>query len=124
PSTRKADKKRVEYLADRDRLAREELLGGTSSRYLFDDRYRGREVTFQLPRPIYIHGAAISKVTVKQGINLDALDLLRAQPTIATLVDPSRDHWISMMGTNVIQDDEKTATLQIGDIFRSELILE
>ncbi len=95
-----------------------------SRRHLFDGRYRGREVTFQLPRPIYIHGAAISKVTVRQGINLDALDLLREQPTIETLVDPSRNHWIDMMGINTIHDDEKTATLQIGNIFRSELILE
>lgn len=124
PSKRKADKKRVEYLADRDRRAREELLESTSRRRLFNDRYRGREVTFQLPRPIYIYDAAISKVTVRQGINLDALDLLRERPTIETLVDPSHNHWIGMMGTNIIQDDEKTATLQIGDIFRSELILE
>ncbi|WP_413795642.1 MULTISPECIES: hypothetical protein [unclassified Pseudomonas] len=124
PSTRKADKKRVEYLADRDRRAREELLESTSRRHLFDGRYRGREVTFQLPRSIYIHGAAISKVTVRQGINLDALDLLREQPTIETLIDPSRNHWIDMMGINTIDDDEKTATLQIGNIFRSELILE
>jgi len=124
PSTRKADKKRVEYLADRDRRAREELLESTSRRHLFDDRYRGREVTFQLPRPIYTHDAEISKITVKQGINLDALDLLREQPTIETLVDPSRNNWIDMMGTNIIHDDERTATLQIGDIFRSELILE
>ncbi|MDP5854934.1 hypothetical protein P3858_10215 [Pseudomonas aeruginosa] len=124
PSKRKADKKRVEYIADRDRRAREELLESTSRDHLFNGRYRGREVTFQLPRPIYIRDVAISKVTVRQGINLDALDLLREQPTIDALVDPSRNNWIDMMGTNIISDDEQAATLQIGDIFRSEMILE
>ncbi|HCB1497749.1 TPA: hypothetical protein MYO83_000540 [Klebsiella michiganensis] len=124
PSTKKTDKKRIEFLADRDRRAREELLESTSRRNLFDGRYRGREVAFQLPRPIYIHGAKISKVIVRQGINMDALDLLREQPTIETLIDPSRNHWVDMMGTNIIHDDEKNATLQIGNIFRSELILE
>ena len=77
-----------------------------------------------MPRPIYIRDVAISKVTVRQGINLDALDLLREQPTIDALVDPSRNNWIDMMGTNIISDDEQAATLQIGDIFRSEMILE
>lgn len=124
PSTKKTDKKRVEFLVDRNRRAREELLENTSRRHLFGGRYRGREVAFQLPRPIYIHGAEISKVTVRQGINMDALDLLREQPTIETLIDPSRNHWVDMMGTNIIHDDERTATLQIGNIFRSELILE
>ncbi|HGH4254800.1 TPA: hypothetical protein ACJIUM_000329 [Pseudomonas aeruginosa] len=124
PSRRKADKERVEYLADRDRRAREELLAGPSRRRLFSGRYRGREVHFELPRPIYIHDAAISKVTVRQGINLDALDLLREQPTIDTLVDPSRNSWIDMMGENFMYDDEQTATLKIGEIFRSELILK
>lgn len=124
PSTKKTDKKRIEFLADRDRRAREELLESTSRRNLFDGRYRGREVAFQLPRPIYIHGDKILKVIVRQGINMDALDLLREQPTIETLIDPSRNHWVDMMGTNIIHDDEKNATLQIGNIFRSELILE
>lgn len=124
PSRKKADKDRVEYLADRDSRAREELLDSGSRHKLFANRYSGREVTFLLPRSIYIHSAAISKVTIRQGINLDALDLLREQPTIETLVDPARNHWIEMIGTNIIQDDEKTATLQIGDIFRAELTLE
>lgn len=56
-------------------------------------------------------------------MNVDAIDLLREQPTIETLIDPSRNHWIDMMGANNIQDDEQTATLQFGSIFRSELIL-
>lgn len=123
PSTKKTDKKRIEFLADRDRRAREELKESTSRVRLFGGRYRGREVTFQLPRPIYIYDDMISKVTVRQGMNVDAIDLLREQPTIETLVDPSRNHWIDMMGTNIIQDDEQTATLQFGSIFRSELIL-
>ncbi|PBQ09951.1 hypothetical protein CCL07_04380 [Pseudomonas congelans] len=124
PSTKKADKNRVDFLADRDQRAREELWESTSRRLLFDGRYRGREVAFQLPRPIFIQGATISKVIVRQGINIDALDLLREQPTIETLVDPSRNHWIDMMGTSIVHDDENNATLQIGKIFRSELILE
>jgi len=76
-----------------------------------------------LPRPIYIYDDMISKVTVRQGMNVDAIDLLREQPTIETLIDPSRNHWINIMGANIIQDDEQTATLQFGSIFRSELIL-
>ncbi|MEE2577663.1 hypothetical protein QO176_33535, partial [Pseudomonas aeruginosa] len=39
PSKRKADKKRVEYIADRDRRAREELLESTSRDHLFNGRY-------------------------------------------------------------------------------------
>ncbi|KII66008.1 hypothetical protein RF11_11426 [Thelohanellus kitauei] len=115
PSTKKTDKKRIEFLADRDRRAREELLESTSRAHLFGGRYRGREVTFQLPRPIYIYDDMISKVTVRQGMNVDAIDLLREQPTIETLIDPSRNHWIDMMGANIIQDDEQTATLQFGN---------
>lgn len=55
---------------------------------------------------------------------MDALDSLREQPTIETLVEPSSNHWIGMMGTNVIHDDENSATLKIGNIFISELIIE
>jgi hypothetical protein len=124
PSRRKADRERVEFLSNRDRRAREELRESTSRHHLFGGRYRGREVTFQLPRPIYNYETPISKITVRQGINVDALDLLREQPTIDTLVEPSSNHWIDMMGTNVIHDDERSATLKIGNIFTSELILE
>ncbi|AIR66018.1 hypothetical protein LH86_13240 [Cedecea neteri] len=124
PSRNKTDKKRVEFLADRDRRAREELLEGTLKRHLFGGNYRGREVSFQLPRPIYIHDNKITKVTVRQGINTEAVDLLREQPTIERLIDPSLNHWVNMMGANIIRDDEKTATFQIGDIFKSELILK
>ncbi|HIE9898331.1 TPA: hypothetical protein ACXRWM_002989 [Klebsiella quasipneumoniae subsp. similipneumoniae] len=105
PSTKKTDKKRIEFLSDRDRRAREELLESTSRAHLFGGRYRGREVTFQLPRPIYIYDDMISKVTVRQGMNVDAIYLLREQPTIETLIAPSRNHWIDMMGANNIQDD-------------------
>lgn len=124
PSRKKADRERVDFLANRDRRAREELRESASRHQLFGGRYRGREVAFQLPRPIYDHETAISKVTVRQGINMDALDSLREQPTIETLVEPSSNNWIDMMGTNVIHDDEKSATLKIGNIFTSELILE
>ncbi|WP_422431930.1 MULTISPECIES: hypothetical protein [Gammaproteobacteria] len=124
PSTKRKDKKRVEFLADRDRRAREELLENNLRHHIFGGHYRGREVTFQLPRPIFIRGVETSKVTVRQGINIDAIDLLREQPTIDALVEPSRNHWVDMMGENIIHDDEKNATLQIGNVFRSELILE
>lgn len=124
PLTKKTDRNHVEFLVDCDRHAREGLLGSISRRRLFSDCHRGREVVFQSPGSTYIRDGVISKVAVRQGIDMNAIDLLREQLTIETLINPPRNHWVDVMRTNVVQNDERTATLRIGDIFRSELILK
>ena len=123
-STVRLEKIRKEFVDEREARAREEL--GTRSRRtaVFDGRYRGRELSLDLPKPIIVNGEHISRVIVRQGVNDEVLAQLQEQPTYSEPAFDSRFDWTKNIRKQIIGGDTKTAFMQIGDVFRSELILE
>jgi hypothetical protein len=88
------------------------------------DRYRGREISFDLPRPIEINERQIITVIIRQGINEDVLDEMRSRPRIEDPLPASDVDWRDAMGPTTVETNETHAHLRIGRLFSSELILE
>lgn len=53
----------------------------------------------------------------------DALAELEERPTVEDLADADRAPWTKLMGRSIIESDGMAATMKIGDVFRSEIIL-
>jgi hypothetical protein len=101
-------------------------LSSTDARRAWDsegDRYRGREVSFDLPRAIEIDGHQIVTIIIRQGINEDVLDEMRSRPRIEDPIPVSDVDWREAMGPTTVETDETHAHLRIGRLFTSELIL-
>lgn len=114
---------RTKFVDERDARAREEL-DRAEREIVFDGEYRGREVHFVLPRPVEVDHGQIKRVILRQGVNEDLIARLRDRPTFD---EPNFDIAFdlgSVKDKSVSKGDERTASLQIGDIFRSELILD
>lgn len=90
---------------------------------LNNPNYWGRQRIIDLPRPIQIGKDQITKVIVSQGINKQVIEQLRNLPTY----DEPRFEQAIDLGINTIatltKNDERTAILQIGGLFRSEIEL-
>jgi len=114
---------RTKFVDERDARAREEL-GRTERETVFDGEYRGREVQFMLPRPVEVEHGQIKRVILRQGVNGNIIARLRDRPTFD---EPNFDVAFDLGSVNdksISKGDERTASLQIGNIFRSELILD
>ena len=114
---------RQKFVEDRDARAREEL-DRPQRDVVFDGEYRGRELHFVLPRAILVGDDEITRVIVRQGINEQIIARLRERPTFD---EPTFDVSYDLGDDNdrsVAKGDERTASMQIGEIFRSELILD
>lgn len=48
---------------------------------------------------------------------------LEERPTVEDLADADRAPWTKLMGRSIIESDGMAATMKIGDVFRSEIIL-
>ena len=123
PSTQAADSIRMRSLNERDQRSREELLGSFGQHKLFEGKFRGREVTVELPRPIIVDGGVVRKVIIRQGVNSAALEEIRNRPPIAEVEVDSVGEWADLAGRSSVTSDGVTAIMQIGSIFRSEIIL-
>lgn len=49
---------------------------------------------------------------------------VRARPTVEEPIELADLSWTRELGRNVVKGDERTAIMTIGEVFRSELILE
>ena len=120
---RRQEDARQKFVDERDFRAREEL-SRSETRFFFDGEYSGRELHFVLPRPIIIEEDQVTRVILRQGINKNFLDQLRERPTFD---EPNFDAAIDIGASSdksVSAADARTASMNIGKIFRSELILD
>jgi len=121
--TRAAEDKRHQLIKERDAIARAELSDADSHKRLFDEKFIGRETRIELPRAIRVGGDFVSHVIVRQGINRDAVSELAEQPTIVELIKNSEFDWPELIGQNRATSDGFSASLDIGKLFRAELIM-
>ncbi|UWQ01044.1 hypothetical protein K3X44_11110 [Aliiroseovarius crassostreae] len=121
-----AYKKFSDYTAEteeRDARAREEL-GSRERTVQFAENYVGHERQFVLPRPVLVGDMPVYRVILRQGLRKEAIDEMQSQPSIEGLVSGSGSDWASGLGRSVSKGNDGFATMTIGNIFRSEIILE
>ncbi len=77
----------------------------------------------ELPRGIRVNEAHVKQVVIRQGVNRDALGELEEHPTTEDLADREGAPWTQLMGRSIVESDGMAATMKIGEVFRSEIIL-
>lgn len=118
----RAENTRQKLVGDRDKRSRNELSSDGGQRTVFDENFRGRETTVELPRGIWVDERLVRKVIIRQGVNREALEELEQRPTVEALADKSV-LWTHLIGRSVVKANKLSATMYIGDVFRSEIIL-
>lgn len=108
---------------ERDQRSRSELRSESDQRLVFDGGFRGREIPIELPRGILVNEKLVRKVIIRQGVRREALEELEQRPSIEDLADKKHALWTRLIGRSVVEADKLSATMRIGDIFRSEIIL-
>ncbi|MHA6892090.1 hypothetical protein [Ralstonia pseudosolanacearum] len=119
----RAERLRQEEMEARDQRSRSELRNEVDHPKVFDGRFRGRETVVELPRGIRVNEADVKQVVIRQGVNRDALGELEEHPTTEDLADRERAPWTQLMGRSIVESDGMAATMKIGEVFRSEIIL-
>ncbi|MDR5879651.1 hypothetical protein [Caballeronia sp. LZ032] len=119
----KAESLRQEEMKARDQRSRDELRDEVDHPKVFDGRFRGRETVIELPRGVWVDEEPVKQVVIRQGVNRDALAELEERPTVEDLADRDRAPWTKLMGKSIIESDGMTATMKIGEVFRSEILL-
>ena len=76
-----------------------------------------------LPREIIANEKPVKNVLIRQGINREALEELEERPTIEDLADKEHAPWTRFIGKSTLITEGSNATMKIGEIFRSEIIL-
>lgn len=122
--TRRAERERKEMVRERDEKARSELGDSERHKTVFDKRFVGRELTFELPRSILVNEESVSRVILRQGVNRDAISALGENPTANEFIEQTQTPWTDLIGRNLIEADGPVATMTVGNIFRSEIIFE
>ncbi|WP_339108777.1 hypothetical protein [Thioclava sp. GXIMD4216] len=107
----------------RDERAREEL-GSRERTVQFAEKYVGRERQFMLPRPVFVNDKPVYRVILRQGMHKEALDEMQSDPSIVGPLSASSADWVAGLGKSVSKGREGFASMTIGNIFRSEIILE
>jgi hypothetical protein len=123
---RRTEERRQGFVDERDLRAREELAAFEMRRPVFEGegRFRGREFSFDLPRPVYVNGQPMMRAVVRQGLSLNLLTELQKEPTISQTVAQRNPEWRGAFGRTSIEGDERSASMRIGKIFKSEINLE
>jgi hypothetical protein len=114
---------RKRFVADREQKSITELRDDAQIVNVFGKEYKGRVVAMELPRGILVNGKPVKKLLIKQGVNREALEELQERPVTDGLADKTHVSWAHLLGRSVVAADGPSATMRIGDIFRSELIL-
>lgn len=124
-TSRRAEEQRRAIVEERIQRAQFELDAAGDRRQLSDLRkgYRGRELSFDLPRPIIINGRSKYTAVVRQGVNEAVLNEMRSRPNIEDPISQSGADWEGSIGaTSLISEDDR-AELRQGDLYISELLL-
>tara|TARA_R110002072_G_scaffold64_9_gene436 strand:+ start:38514 stop:39605 length:1092 start_codon:yes stop_codon:yes gene_type:complete len=114
---------RKEMVGERDVRSRVELGDDAERRKVFDENYRGREVVIELPREIRVNEERIRTVIVTQGVSREALEELEHRPNVEEPAGEENVSWTGLIGRSAVKTDGLSATLRIGNIFRSEIKL-
>jgi hypothetical protein len=120
---RRFESDRKKMVEDRNERARTELRDALEQSIVFDGKFRGREIALELPRGIVVNGNSVKKVIIKQGVNREALEELAQRPTVEELADDEHAPWTKLIGRSVVKSENSTATMSMGEVFRSQLIL-
>ncbi len=123
-TSRRAESARKQMVEERDKRSRSELRDDVEHSNLFDGKFRGREIAIELPRGIMVNGSPVKMVIIRQGVNRDALEELERRPTIEELADEEHASWTRLIGRSVVESDGPFATMRVGEVFRSEIILK
>ncbi|MFJ5296705.1 hypothetical protein ACIQAL_09290 [Pseudomonas sp. NPDC088368] len=111
-------------LKKRAALAEAELSERENHVHLFDDAFIGRETKLQLPRRIRAGEKLVSSVTIRQGVNRDALSELAELAASGEQDGTFKADWPHFIGRNSTSWEDNEAMLKIGKLFRSEIILQ
>lgn len=123
-TSRRAESARQEMVAARAKRSQSELRNGQEHINLFDGKFRGREIAIDLPRAIKVNGKSVKKVIIRQGVNRDALEELEGRPTVEEPLEVENASWTGLIGRTVVESDGQMATMRVGEVFRSEIILK
>ncbi|WP_044008486.1 hypothetical protein [Leisingera methylohalidivorans] len=121
--SKKLEEQRVQEVNDRNERARDELKNRERTS-LFGEHFLGREQHFALPRSVIVDDTPVSRVVVRQGLNEDAIKEMQDRPTIEETISESGAEWEAKIGRSMLKSEERSATMTIGSVFRSEMILE
>lgn len=119
----RAENARKKIVEERDTRSRSELRSDVGQARVFDGIFRGREVVIELPRGILVNERQVRKVIIRQGVNREALEELEQRPTVEDLANKENALWTRLIGRSVVETNKLSATMRIGDIFRSEIVL-
>lgn len=124
--SRRAEENRLSQMEERDVRARDELgrIDRQAAVFGGGGKYHGRERVFELPRPILVGGDQVTRAIIRQGVNAEVLAKLRERPTIDEPIVESGRYLSDSVGRNVVKGDEHSASMTIGELYRSELTLE
>jgi hypothetical protein len=120
----RAERLRKQIVAEREERSRSELRASVGSGEVFGGQFRGREIALDLPRAILMNGKQVKKVIIRQGVNREALEELENRPNVEELADKKHASWTQFFGRSVVESDRSSATMSIGKLFRSEIILK
>lgn len=107
-----AAREELEALDERDHI---DLGGG---------KFRGRRLTFDLPRAIEVDGRRVVRARIRQGISDDVLREMRQEPNIEDPLADREREWRDRLGATVLEADEFGASMHIGQIFQARIDLE
>jgi hypothetical protein len=122
--SRLQEEAREEFVAERDARAQAELARMERVGVAFGDGFLGRELQFALPRPVLIDEFEVTRVILRQGVDQDLLAQLREQPTYTEPTFDKRFATVRDGARSVATGEERSATMKIGGVFRSEMYLE
>lgn len=116
-----AENARKNMVEERDKRSRSELSRGLEEGKVLDGDFRGREVTIELPREVWVNELPVRKVNIRQGVNREALEELADNPTVEDLAGKDNVSWAGRIGRSVVEANNLSAKMSIGSIFRSEI---
>lgn len=123
--TARLETEREKLIEGRDRRSREEIHSVISKNKSFEGDFCGRETVVVLPREVIIDGESVGRVVIRQGVNREALEELREQPSVEALADQqSTVGWVRRIGKTVVEGQGREATMRVGKMFRLEVNLE
>jgi hypothetical protein len=123
PLKGRAEARRKAVVQEKTWRAEEELRAAPQRETFTADRekYRGRKVEFELPASVHVGGRETRHVRLRQGINVAALRELARQPLVEDPLETSDSAWRESLGQIKAGHDRRSARLQIGDFFVSEV---
>ncbi|WP_199170500.1 hypothetical protein [Caulobacter sp. FWC2] len=126
PTKGKSERRRVELIAEKERLAQAELAARASRRRFQADgeQYYGREIHLDLPAPLIVDDRVVRSVRIRQGVQARVLAEMRRRATIEEPLGQADAPWRQTFGKATFEHHPSSARLSLGSFFVSELHLQ